>query len=123
DNLRGADHARALNHVQTDASQTEHHHTRARLRFSRVDDRTYSRRDTAADVADLVERRVGADFRQCNFRQHGEIGKRRTSHVVQDRLALDGETAGAVGHHALALRGPYRLAEIRLRIEAIFALP
>ncbi len=42
---------------------------------------------------------------------------------MQDRLALVGKPAGPVRHHALALRRAHLLAEIGLRIEAVFALP
>ena len=79
--------------------------------------------DAAADVADLVERRVLADLRQRDLRQHGEVGERRGAHVVHHRRATAGEPAGAVGHHAPALRGADRHAQIALAAEAIFALP
>src|SRR6188474_1313559 len=48
-----------------------------------------TRRHPAADIAALVERRVLADLRHRDFRQHGEVRKRRAAHVVEDRLALE----------------------------------
>jgi hypothetical protein len=41
---------------------------------------------------------------------------------VPDRLAVDAEPAGAVGHQALALGGADRLAQVRLLAQAVFAL-
>ncbi len=41
---------------------------------------------------------------------------------MQDRLALEGEAAGAVGHQALALRRANRLTQIRLGVQAVLAL-
>src|SRR6185312_4095358 len=75
----------------------------------------------AADVANLVERRVLADLRDGDFRQHGVVGERRAAHVVMDRLAAEREAARAVGHYALALRGADRGAEVRLAREARLA--
>ena len=42
--------------------------------------------DPTADVADLVEGRILADFRHRNFRHHREIRKRGRAHVVVQRL-------------------------------------
>ena len=79
--------------------------------------------DAAADVADLVERRVLADFRDRDLRQHGEIGEGRAAHVVVQLLAIERKARGAVGHHALALRGADGGAEVGLARQAGRALP
>jgi hypothetical protein len=79
--------------------------------------------DAAADVADLVERRVLADFRHRDLRQHREVRERRTAHVMVQLLAVEREPRGAVRHHALALRAADRGAEIGLAREARRALP
>ena len=123
DDLVGADHFRALDHVEADAAKPEHHDIRSRRDLGGVDHGADPGGDAAADVAALVERRVLADLCDRDFRQHGEIGKRRAAHIVKDGLALVAEPRGAVGHHALALGGADRGAEIGLLAEAAFALP
>ena len=45
-------------------------------------------RYATADVADLVERRVLANLRHRDFRQHGEIREGRAAHVVEDFRSL-----------------------------------
>src|SRR5580698_9171438 len=98
DDFVGADHPRALDHIESDAAEAEHHHIGARRHLRRIDHRADTGRDTAADVAALVERRVLADFRDRDLRQHRKIRKRRAAHVVEDRLALVAEARSAVGH-------------------------
>ena len=88
-----------------------------------VDHRADAGGDAAADVADLVERRVLADLRDRDLRQHREVRERRAAHVVMDRLAAEREAAGAVGHQALALRRADRRAEVGLARQAGLALP
>ena len=61
----GADQAGALDHVEADAAEAEHDDIGARLDLGRVDHRADAGRHAAADVADLVERRVLADLRQA----------------------------------------------------------
>src|SRR6202035_2692820 len=68
DDLVGADHPRALDHVEADAAETEHHHIGARRHLGGIDHRADARGDAAADIAALVERRVLANFCHCNFR-------------------------------------------------------
>src|SRR5208282_4617543 len=119
----GTGHARALNHVEPDATKPEHHDVGAWLDLGGVDDRADSSRNAAPDVADLVERRVLANLGDRDLGQDGEVGKSRASHVVMDGLALEREPAGAVGHHTLALRGADRRAEIGLARQTRFALP
>ena len=89
DDLVGADHARALDHVEADAAQAEHDDIGARLDLGGVDHRADAGGHAAADVADLVERRVLADLGQRDLRQHGVVGEGRAAHVVVDRLAAD----------------------------------
>ena len=100
----GADHAAALHDIEADAAEAEHDDPGAGLDLGRVDDRADPGGDAAADVADLVERRVLADFRDRDLGQHGEIGEGRGAHIVVEHLAAEREAAGAVGHDALALR-------------------
>ena len=123
DDLVGADHPGALDHVETDAAESEHDHVRARRDFGGVDHGADAGGDAAADVTALVEWRVLADFGDRDLRQHGEVREGRAAHVVEDRLALVAEARGAVRHHALALRGADRGAQIGLLAQAAFALP
>ena len=94
----------------------------ARLDLGRIDHRPDPGGDPAADIADLVERRVLADLRDRDLGQHGEVREGRAAHVMMDLAAAEREPAGAVGHHALALCGADRDAEIGLAGQAIFAL-
>src|ERR1700761_5014348 len=73
DDLVGADHPRALDHVEADAAKAEHDEIGARRHLRGVDHRADAGRDAAADVATLVERRVLADFGHRDLRQHREI--------------------------------------------------
>src|SRR6185437_496522 len=123
DDLVGADHPRALDHVEPDAAEAEHHDVRTGRDLRGVDHRAYAGGDAAADVAALVERRVLADFRDRDLRQHGKIRERRAAHVMKNGLALVAEARGAVRHQTLALRGADRGAEVGLLAQAAFALP
>src|ERR1700722_5994614 len=122
DDLVGAGDSRALDDVQADAAQSEHHHVGAGLHLRRVSDGADPRGDAAADVAHLVEWGVFANLGNGNFRKHGEVREGGTSHVVMDHLLADGEAAGPIGHDTLALRCAYRGAEIGLLRGAGFAL-
>ena len=116
DDLVGAGHARALDHVQADAAEAEHDDVRARLDLRGVDHRADAGGDAAADVADLVERRVLADLRQRDLRQHGVVRERRAAHVVmhlacrrcEKRLVPSGITplpcVARIAVHRLVLR-------------------
>ena len=119
----GADHAAALHDIEPDAAEAEDHDIGAGLDLGGVDHRANAGGDAAADVADLVERRVLADFRDRDLGQYREVREGRGAHVVVDLIAAEREPAGAVGHHALALRRADRDAEIGLARQAVFALP
>ncbi|MEH2471598.1 hypothetical protein V1284_003042 [Nitrobacteraceae bacterium AZCC 2299] len=123
DDLVGANHAGALDHVEADAAEPEHHDIGARRHLGGVDHRADPGGDAAADIAAGVERRVVADPGDGDLGQHREIREGRAAHVMIDRLALVAEARGAVGHHALALGGADRGAEIGLLAQAAFALP
>src|SRR5262245_12782013 len=112
DNIVGANHARALDYVQTDAAEAEYGDVRAWPDLGGVDDGAHPCRHPAADVTDLVERCVFANPGERNLRQHGEIRKSRAAHVVKDRIAVASKAAGAIRHHALALGGAYGGAKI-----------
>ena len=94
----------------------------AGLDLRRVDHRADAGRHAAADVADLVERRVRVDLGDRDLGQHGEVGEGRAAHVVVQLLAAEREARRAVRHHALALRGADRRAEIGLARQAGRAL-
>ena len=87
-----------------------------------VDHRADARGHAAADVAAGLERRVLADLRHRDLGQHGEVREGRAAHVVEDRLALVAEAAGAVGHQPLALRRADRGAQVGLAAEARLTL-
>ncbi len=65
DDLVRAHHARALNDIEADTTQTEYHDIRAGPDLARIDHGTDAGGDATADVADLVEGRVLAHFRQA----------------------------------------------------------
>uniref|UniRef100_A0A0N5A603 LigA n=1 Tax=Parastrongyloides trichosuri TaxID=131310 RepID=A0A0N5A603_PARTI len=118
----GPDHLQPLNDVQADAAQAEDHGVGARLDLGGIDHSADAGGNAAADVADLVERRVFTHFGQRDFRQHGEVREGRAAHIMEKRLALVGKARGAVGHQALALRGPDRGAQVGLAALAELAL-
>src|SRR5690606_13301982 len=106
-------HRRALDHAQADAAQAEHRDRRARAHLGGGEHGADAGRDPAAEQADLLERRLLADLRDRDLRQHRVLGERRRAHEVQDALAVLREAARAVGHQTLALRHADFLAEIR----------
>src|SRR5579862_2081965 len=114
----GAGEAEPLDDVEPDAAEPEYDRFCTRLDLGGVDHRADAGGDAAADIADLVERRVVANFRHRDFRQHGEIGEGRAAHIVVQRLAIERKPRRAVGHHALALGGADRGAQVGLAREA-----
>src|SRR5262249_4158219 len=119
----GAHETQALEHVETDTAEAEHDAVRARLDLGGVDHGADAGGHAAADVTNLVERRVRADFRHRDFGQHGEIGEGRRPHVVMNLAAFEREARRAVGHNARALSRADLLAQVGLAREAVFALP
>ena len=97
-NAPGADQLGTLNHVQSNAAQAKYRNGGAGLDFHCEGNGPDAGGHTAADVADLVEGRVLPHFCQRDLGQHGVIGEGRTAHVVEDRLAIQRETAGAIRH-------------------------
>src|SRR5690606_19736322 len=77
DDLVRAHHAGTLNDIEADAAETEHHDIGARTNLCRINHRANAGGDAAADIADLVERRVFAHFRHRDFRQNREVGEGR----------------------------------------------
>ena len=122
DDLVGARHLRALQHVEADAAQAEHDDIVTDLNLGRIGHRAHARRHAATDIAGLVEGRVGADFRNRDFRQDGEVRKGRAAHIMVDRFALVAKPARAIRHQALALRRADRGTEIGLAGKTAFAL-
>ena len=109
-------------HVEADAAETEDDRRRADLDLGRVDDGADAGGDAAADIADLVERRVRIDLGERDLRQNGEIGEGRAAHVVEDLVLADREAARAVRHQALSLGRADRGAQIGLARQAGIAV-
>ena len=80
--LVGADHLRALDHVQANAAQAEHDHVRTRFDLRREQHRADPGGDAAADVADLVERRVVANLGQRDLGHPGVVGEGAGAHEI-----------------------------------------
>src|SRR5215831_3047622 len=123
DDLVRSSQTRALDDIQSDAPQAEHHDVCTGLDLGSIDHCTDPGGDAAADVADLVERRVLADLRDGDLREHRVIGERRTAHVVMHHVLADRKAAAAIGHQALALGGTDCGAQVGLTRQARFALP
>ena len=70
--LVGADHLRALDHIQANAAEAEDHDVRAGLDLGSLDDSADSGGDAAADVTDLLKGCVFPDLRNSDFRQNSE---------------------------------------------------
>ena len=120
--LISAHQLQALDHVEADTAEAKDDAARTGFHLCGLHHRAHARGDTATDVAGLVERRVGADFRHGDFRQHGEVRKGRAAHVVENRLTLVAEARRAIGHQPLALRGADGGAQVGLAGKAAFAL-
>ncbi|MNE24728.1 hypothetical protein D3C80_1180280 [compost metagenome] len=122
DNLAGTDQLGTLDHVETDTAQAEDHHVGPRLDFGGEDHRTQTGRHAATDVADSIERRVFANFRQRDLRYYGVVRECRCAHVMQDRHAVERETAGCVWHQPATLCRTDRLTQVGLLRQAKLAL-
>src|ERR1700733_2058492 len=120
--LVGAYQMRALDHIQADPTQAEHHHVGARLDLRGFHHGADAGGHAAADIANLVERRILAEFRHRDLGHHREIGERRASHVVVDHLFADVKTARGGRDEGLALGGPNLGAKIGLLRQAGLAL-
>src|SRR5262249_15165904 len=77
----GAGEAQTLDDVEPNAAEAADDALGAGLDLRRVDHRTDAGGDAAADVADLVERGILADFRHRDLRQHSEIAEGRAAHI------------------------------------------
>src|ERR1700683_182589 len=82
--LVGADHAGALDNIKTNGPETEHHYAGTRRYLCGIYYRADAGRDAPANVTDLVEWRVLADFSDSNFGQYGIIRKCGAPHEVVD---------------------------------------
>src|SRR5882757_2367305 len=122
DDLVGADEFGALDDIQANTAQSEHHHVGAGLHLRRVGDGADPGGHAATDVAHLVEGGIFANLGNGNLRKHRKVREGGTSHVVMDHFLADGEAAGPIGHEPLALRGAYGGAEVGFLRGAGFAL-
>lgn len=91
-------HASALNDVETNATEAEYSNCRARFDFHCERHGTNTSRYTTADVTNLVKGGILSDFGHRDFGQHGEVGKRRASHVIENRLAIQSEPTRMIRH-------------------------
>ncbi len=105
-----------------DSAQAEHDDIGAGLHFRSEYHRADAGGDATADIAGGIERCVGPNFCERDFRYHGVVCKGRGAHVVVDGLILVGKARGPIGHEAAALRGANRLAQVGLARQAEFAL-
>jgi hypothetical protein len=78
--------------------------------------------DAAAQQADLVERGVLVDLSEADLWHNSVLTEGACAHEVVQLLALAGEPAGAIRHHAVALRDPDDAAQIGLAALAKFAI-
>lgn len=112
----------ALHDRQADAAGAKDGH--ARPWFDLCDDAggAVARGDAAAQQAGGVHGGLGLDGDDGYVGDDGVLGKGRCAHEVEEVLALALEAAGAVGHDALALRGPDLATEVGLARHAELAL-
>jgi hypothetical protein len=81
----------ALDDVEANATEAKYHHIGPRLYLGCVDDGSNPGGNATADVADFVQRCIGANFGDGDFRQYSEVREGAAAHVMQDRCAIDGE--------------------------------
>ena len=90
---------------------------------SRINHRPDARSDPAADIANLVKRRVFADFGQSDFRHNCAIGEGRAAHVMMDRRAIEHrKPRGSIGQKPLRLGRQHGLTQVCLWVQKILAL-
>src|SRR5260221_443229 len=82
---------RPLDDVEPDAAEPEHRDVGAGPDLRGVHHGADPGGDAAADVADLLERRVLADLGERDLRQHREVRERRAAHVVKHVVAVAAE--------------------------------
>src|SRR5262245_53742953 len=78
----GARKPQSLDDIEADAAQAKYRALRSRLDLRGIEHGADTGRDPAADVANLVERRVLADLCDRDLWQHSEIRERGCPHVV-----------------------------------------
>ncbi len=122
DDLVGTHHLQALDHIESNATQAKYNSICACFYFRRKDDCANASGDATADVANLVERRILANFGQRDFGRHRVVAEGGGTHVMKDGFAVQAEATGGVGHQALALRPANQLAQIGFAREAELAL-
>src|SRR5262249_2310720 len=89
DDHAGAGKPQPLADVEADAAEPEHDALRARLPLGGIEDSADASGDAAANVTDLVERSVLANFGDGNLGQHREVRKRGSAHVMVQLLAVE----------------------------------
>src|SRR5690606_31650668 len=70
--------------------------------------------DATAEQAGVLRVRLRVDLGQRDLGHDRVLAEGRAAHVVVHRLAVVAEAGGAVGHHALALGGAHRHAQVGL---------
>src|SRR6266571_6394420 len=85
----GAGEPQALDDVEADAAKPEHDGLGTGVHLSGVEHGADAGGDTAANVADLVEGGVLANFGDGDLGQHREIRKRGRAHVMVHNLAIE----------------------------------
>src|SRR5690625_4002150 len=98
DNFVCTDHFGALNHIQADTAQAKYGNIGTSLDPGSKEHSPNACGHPAADIANLVKRRVAANFGQCYLRDHNKIGKGRCAHVVMDCFSIQAKAGTAIGH-------------------------
>ena len=122
--VRAADGLGGLYDGEADGAEAEDGDRAKRLDLGGVPHRAKACRDAAAEEARALRIEDRIDLGAGDLGKHRVLGECAAAHeVVDDRaVALEGEAARAVGHHALALRPANLWAQIRLRAHAEDAL-
>ena len=101
-----------LNDSQANTTQTKHRHRVTFLHLGGVLDRAQAGGYAAAQQADLLWVGIGVDLGQRDFGHHGVLRESGATHVVVNGLAVVAKAGGAIGHHAFALGGAHRGAQV-----------
>lgn len=111
-----------LHHGETDTAGTEDGDSRALLDIGGDPGGTVTGGDTATQQTGSVHGSILLNGNNGDISHDSVLGEGRSSHEVEEVLALALESRGAIGHHTLTLGGSDLAAQVRLARLAELAL-
>ncbi len=87
-NTTCTNHTRTLNNIQTNPAKAKNRNRRLWLDFRVKHNCANTRSHAAPNVTNFIKRRIFANLSNSNIRQNRKIRKRRTPHIMKNRLTI-----------------------------------